>query len=49
MRYEIIETCKDYVDSFYRPPLPVRIRIQALEDHARKQNPGYHPPTKEWQ
>jgi len=32
MRYEIEEVCQSYVDSYYRPPVSTRIRIQAIEE-----------------
>jgi hypothetical protein len=49
MKYEILYECRSYVNSYYRPPIPTRIRIQALEEHHSKNHPDYHPPTKEWQ
>ena len=49
MRYEILVECKDYVDSYYRPPIPTRIRIKSLEDHHSENHPDYNPPTQEWQ
>ena len=49
MKYEILRECRSYVDSYYRPPIPTRIRIKALEDHHSENHPDYRPPTKEWQ
>jgi hypothetical protein len=49
MRHEILAECEDYVDSYYRPPIPTRIRIKALEDRLIEHHPDYYPPTKEWQ
>ena len=49
MRYEILDECRDYVDSYFRPPIPTRIRIKALEDHHSENCPDFHPPTQEWQ
>ena len=49
MRFEILKECRDYVDSYYRPPIPTRIRIEALEDNVSENHPDYYPPTNEWQ
>lgn len=49
MKYEIMHECKGYVDSYYRPPIPTRIRIKALESHHSDNHPDYQPPTQEWQ
>ena len=49
MRLEILQEARDYVDKYYRPPIAARIRIQALEDAIRKNDPDYKPPTEGWQ
>ena len=49
MKYEILFECRQYVDAYYRPPIPTRIRIKALEDHHSENHPDYKPPTQEWQ
>ena len=49
MKHEILYECKQYVDAYYRPPIPTRIRIKALEDHHSENHPDFKPPTQEWQ
>ena len=49
MRYEILQECRAYVQTYDRPPVPTRFRIMALEKHHSENHPDYEKPTDRWQ